>query len=161
MDSVRMLLDSAAAAAKYAAMLLGRVTHAANNHLVEVVGEDGCASMRKVRDATDAPRASRQPRPAPCPPAKPARSAAPAIAASATCAMPRTRGASRSMPPLDRAARQQAADNAQTLRRVAEIGASLGAPVGCTPAADRMEALRRRVAARLSAPAGVLPRPAG
>jgi len=161
MDSVRKLLDSAAAAAKHAAMLLGRVTHAANNHLVEVVGEDGCTSMRKVRDAIDAPRTSRQPRPAPGTPAKPAQSATPAIAARAIRALPRSRGASRSMPPLGRAARQRAADSAHTMRRVAEIGASLGATVGGTPASDRLDALRRQVVARSSAPAGVPSQPAG
>ena len=39
----------ATAAVTHAASLLGRVTHAANNHMVEVVGEDGSTSFKSFR----------------------------------------------------------------------------------------------------------------
>ena len=50
------LLASALVAVRHAAMLLARVTHAANNHIVVTEHEDGSTSNKKVRDAVDKPR---------------------------------------------------------------------------------------------------------
>ena len=71
------------------------------------------------------------------------------------------RQASSSAPPLGRAARVRAEEEAHTQRRVAEVGASLGAALGGTPAAVRLEALRLRVAARLRPAVGAEPEPTG
>ena len=55
-DAVLRLLNSATQAAKHATKLLGRVTHAANNHTVQAVGDDGQVVSRTVRDSIDAPK---------------------------------------------------------------------------------------------------------
>ncbi len=49
------LLDSAAAAVRHAATLLGRVTHGANNLELQVVDEDGTVTKRVLRDARPRP----------------------------------------------------------------------------------------------------------
>ena len=69
-DSVRRLLESIAAAVSHFAKLLGRVTQAANNHMVEVGGQDGPDGVPgecTLRDSVDAPRHVRQRHPQPPP----------------------------------------------------------------------------------------------
>ena len=53
------LLASALAAVKHAAMLLAGVTHAANNHVVVSVDEEGNSTSKKVRDSVDKPKVRR------------------------------------------------------------------------------------------------------
>ena len=49
--AIRRLLGSARAAVKHASALLGRVTHAANNCVLENVQEDGTVVQRTCRDS--------------------------------------------------------------------------------------------------------------
>ena len=48
-----VMVSSSRAAAKHALTLLGQVTSAANNHKVNVVGEDGVTRVKTIRDSQD------------------------------------------------------------------------------------------------------------
>ena len=145
-EAVRKLLDSAAAAVKHSAMLLGRVTHEANNHEIAVTGDDGVITKMRVRDATEAPRSykrkvqavNRTSAPVVASPAAP-------VARGPLAALPcKKRGG----PVTSQAVRARFAEIAQARRRVEDVGASLSAPVGAASARDRLESLGRRVRAR-------------
>ena len=68
-DGAVKLLDSANAAVKASAKLLGKVTHAANNHQVTVVDDEGNSTVQTVRDAMPAPKEHRRKRDVSPPPA--------------------------------------------------------------------------------------------
>jgi hypothetical protein len=53
------LLRSAQAAVEHFARLLGRVTYAANHHVVQEIGADGNLVSHTIRDSVDKPRAAR------------------------------------------------------------------------------------------------------
>jgi hypothetical protein len=143
--AVSRLLTSAMHAARHAAKLLGRVTFAANNHKVQIVGEDGHSISRTVRDSVDAPRKTRvAPRPRAAAKAKDAvkvhRQVHPWQAPRQMQTASRRR---HSHPPATRAAVAAVLQG-----RVDDIGASLRAPVGRATGADRLQALRDRVRQR-------------
>ena len=145
-DAVLRLLASALVAVRYAATLLGCVTHAANNHILSVIADDGTVSNKVVRDSVDKPRARpkfRIARPALLPPpprAQPDRQVrawAPSIAVtsrSASCTTVHRR-------------RMAALEDERLRNRVLEIGASLTS-AGTASAAERLAAVRARVVAR-------------
>ncbi len=140
--AVLRLLDSARAAVKHAAKLLGRVTFSANNHTVEVTADDGTTTSCTKRDAVDKPRLKEVPkepctRPPPLPPAprqeRPVRPWTPA--------QPATR---RQTTSSSTHARRAAAAEQAFLGRVQEVGDALR-PSSARPASERLDALRRRV----------------
>ena len=49
------LIRSSEVAVRYAAMLLGRITHASNNHITVITDENGKQSNKVLRDAMPAP----------------------------------------------------------------------------------------------------------
>jgi len=149
---VLALMASADAATAHAAALLGCVTHASNNHKVNVVDADGNSVTRTFRDAE--PRPTNKKRKAAV---KPDGShAQPLPQSSCEGILPWT-PLSNSQPARKRrltALQFEARTCAAALgRRVAEIGASLSTPPDAVPAAKRLEQLHRRVKARLAAPA--------
>ena len=130
------LLDAAAKAARHAAMLLGRVTHAANNLQVQVLGPDGKFISKVRRDASQADRGRSAPRShMPTVPLTPSPfgQSAMAIAHMAPSAVPA---------PLTSAAsggsRRRSSSDVALARRVAEIGASLSVPSGRPTAVERL-----------------------
>ena len=147
-------LADASRAVRHHAMLVGRVTHAANNHEVAIVGPDGSTFTKVVRDAAQAEVARGQR--APRAPAALAPPAAPAVAPPPRPLWPPSEwpGPSPVPPPLTpvvtAAARRRSAAEAALQQIVEERGASLAPPVGRPPAAERLAAVRRRVLARLA-----------
>jgi len=139
------LLDSGAHAAKHACKLLGRVTHAANHHMVHDIGTDGTAVSRMIRDSSDAPR--RQPtskvgQPA----AKPAAKKAPAESTKVQ-AWKMSSGGGKSAA-KSKICHRKIAEKAQAdilQRRVAEIGDTLRPGSHQLSAAERIGTLGRRV----------------
>ena len=144
-EAVRKLLDSAAIAVKHSACLLGRVTHAANNHIVEAVSADGTTVQKTIRDATEKPRSYskklRQPSQASM------TAPSPALPTCSNGAAPTSSARKRPYP--SHGLREASAEAANTLRRVEEIGTALPAPAGGAPARERLDLLARRVRARL------------
>lgn len=145
--AVAKLLHSAKSAVKHYAMLLGRITHAANHHPVTVVGPDGQLVAKNCRDSVDRPRVTREKavtkRPQPKEPAT-AQKAPKLIKPwqpSAADLLGRT-------PQRSRAAEAKRASSEQLHRRVQEIGQALQPPQGGLTASQRCEALRARVLAR-------------
>jgi hypothetical protein len=138
------LMDSATVAVRDAACLLGRVTHAANNHRVTVTDGNGNSVVQYVRDATPAPKGHRSgkkraasPEPVPSVPKK-------LVHASVKpWSEPRAPNPAR----VHRAS-VRAFSEACVVRRVNEIGASSTASGNTVPAATRMEGLWRRVRGR-------------
>ena len=141
------LLESANVAVKHAAMLLGRVTHAANNCPISEIGPSGDSITRIGRDAMPAPRVNKRKAEtqlvAPVPPKKPAVPSAKAW----TARDEPSRGPGKSASSLQ-AARARQLDAACVRRRVDEIGASLSASSSSASAADRLDELMRRVRSR-------------
>ena len=173
--AIRRLLESGRVAAKHAAKLLGRVTHAANNCELEMKMPDGTRVLKKCRDAQQHTRhqcsaARTRCRKEPAPPAAlPGDEATAGAAAIGACgAWPpghlqmRKRAADSVDVQASRRAkvarlamaREKATDDARTLQRIAEIGARLFAPVSRLPADERMQRLRERVRARSSQSVG-------
>ena len=147
--AVRSLLDSAWVAVRHFAALLGRVTHAANNHTAEVMGEDGIMVVRRMRDATVAPRSYTKKVGGTCQPRTPAHAVLLAPAASGFLAAPPCR--KRARPVSSHGTRERAEGIANTRRRVEEIGAALATVAAGPSAAERLRALHLRVIARTAA----------
>jgi len=143
---VSKALDSGAAAVKHSVMLLGRVTHAANNHQRVSIGLDGETTTAIARDASQCPkglgRGVKRKADVDAGAVKAKRASDWAL----THTKPWTdKGASSSSVRRRTARTFQAA---YTKRRVHEIGASLRAPADTVPAAVRLEQLRDRVRER-------------
>lgn len=150
LEAVLRLLISGAAAAKHSCKLLGRVTHAANNHVVTSVGPDGQVSSRTIRDSADAPkRAVKKQQPA----------VAQEKQGSGTCSAT-SKAAPRQVkpwrPPAQRSTpagktcgkhiRLAAKVQEEALRqRVAEVGSTLAPKTGQPTGAERLSALKARV----------------
>ncbi len=137
------LLDSARLAVRHAAKLLGRVTFCANNHTIQVVGDEGKHVNQTVRDSVDAPKHRRATHTAsgrqaakPLVKAEPAREVKP-------WTPPATSGSRRACSGPE-ARRVASLEEAQLLRRVQEVGARLR-PSSQRPAAERLAELRQRV----------------
>jgi len=141
-EDIEKLLNSAAVAVRHAATSLGRVTHAANNHAVTTVGEDGSSCTKHMRDATQVQRQyTKRPAEVVKTPTKPPK----ALTAKAWTE-PARPSAKRK-----RAATERAVSRERLLRRVQAIGD------GCTvsglrrPAAERQQALVERIRSKASA----------
>ena len=140
------LLDSAECAVKHSAKLLARVTHAANNHRISECDENGVTCTRTIRDATPAPKGHK-------------RKAVTMLPQRAATKQPRgelkvkawvepaTAAVSKTQPVTLHNARVKRREEACTMRRVDEIGAGLSS--SSVPASTRLEALERRVRARM------------
>ena len=139
--AVVKLLESAKVAVRHSATLLGRVTHEANHHSMEVIGPDGLPVTKLCRDAVERPKVARdkaRPKPA-CPQPKEKPESVP-------------RHVKPWQPPQSGRRRQPSrivaarlADASQVHRRVQELGQSLQTPTDRPSASDRLLALRRRV----------------
>ena len=145
-------LDSATCATKHAAMLLGQVTHAANNHRVEVVDSNGIASTKLMRDAVPMPLGRK--RKAACldvtccaPVPGPAISVRPWRAGRAAVHPRRVRRKTST----SRIAIAHDDEAALLRRRVVEIGSSCVQPTGVPSAASRLELVLAKVKARAAA----------
>ena len=146
------LLDSGTVAVIAAAKLLGRVTHAANNLRVSVLGEDGNVSTQIMRDATPAPKGhkrkqgSEEAKPSPAPAKARAKVAPPVKPWSEQVEKrPRVQTADSLHD-----ARVSAYQEACLKHRVNEIGSSLASSSRTDTAASRIEAIRRRIGERNS-----------
>jgi hypothetical protein len=139
--SVLNLLASAEAAAAHAACCLGIVTHAANNHKVDAIGEGGKVITKVVRDSVDEPKLARATS-APPPVAQPIR--------TRTSDEGNTTALAWVAPtPKVQANRQQRAGSCDALRmRVQDIGGTLATREGKTPASVRLAGLAERVRAK-------------
>jgi len=146
-EAVR-LIKSSETAVRYAASLLGRTTHAANNHAIVVTDENGKECNKVVRDAMPAPRRIKR---------RLSPSGAKPVCKQATTTLPQNSGAD--LPPPRKAPSLcpssdkpwQVAKKLESERlrqRVEEIGSSLSTSVGKIPASDRITALRQRIASR-------------
>ena len=145
------LLDSATAVVGFSAKLLGRITYAANNHQVTVIGEDGLSVTQTIRDATPAPKDRNRKRDASPPPVtkKPKCPVAKAVKAWSKNdkPAPHIKSSVQSSTALHNA-RVKAYSGACLKRRVDEIGAASSSSGNEVPAASRIEALKRRVGER-------------
>ena len=144
------LLESGKAAVRHGAALLGAVTHAANNHKLQMQRPDGTWGTRTIRDAQQPAKHRKRPRePLQAPlDAKPLRPLAAAELAAlddwaARGSVKRQRPASTGI-----LARRRRAEVDQIRRRVEEMGASLVASGHRPSAQTRLEQLRQRVRAR-------------
>ncbi len=139
--STAELLVSAEAASAHAACLLGMVTFAANNHVEELVNEDGTTTRKVLRDSQDKPKKMRT-------------SSAPPTMARSTAAPPSAMQAADVKawrPPSARtAAMRQRSEEARDLltRRVQDIGATLRESTTEVSGSQRLSELRARVLAR-------------
>ena len=141
--AVLRMLTSAFEAVRHAAKSLASVTHAANNHSVLVIAEDGTVSNKVVRDSVDKPRAKQKPKAAgliplhPPPPQKDERQVA---AWLPTNTVPK-RSANNASVHVRRAASIQ---EGHLRQRVQQIGARLR-PASCRPASERLSDIRARL----------------
>ena len=143
------LVEAAAVALRHAAMLLGRVTHAANNHVVYEPDDSGNQVAKVRRDAVQCERVRKR-RLSPVA-AKAAAAGDGKEQALAVAALPPPLKARRTtVEALRQGRRSREAEAATLSRRVRDIGAALVAPVGQSTASDRLEAVRRRLDSRLS-----------
>ena len=135
------MLTSAEAAAAHAACCLGIVTHAANNHKVEALGEGGKVITKLLRDSVDKPKMARAIS-APPPVAQPTK--------TRTSDEGNTKALAWVAPtPKVQANRQQRAASCDALRRrVQEIGGTLVTREGKSPACVPLASLAERVRAR-------------
>ena len=151
------LLDSAAALTRHAALSLGQVTFAANNHRTVVTDEFGLESVVISRDATPKPKAAAAATAAmgarrPVSVRSPAAAAQRLAVAPWTPPPPRVRAERGSSAAYQHQRAAAAADAAATDRRVAELAAGLSGHDA--PAADgpsRLQMLQERVRARIRA----------
>ena len=146
------ILDSAACAVTHAAKLLGRVTHAANNFVISEYGPNGVSVNKTIRDATQAPRGHKR--------------KAETVRLATVCSEPVVPSAvfeakawTPSTCPLQKRCKSAASlhlarlkqqQEASVIRRVSEIGASLGASSSSVSAASRLDELSRRVRRRIA-----------
>ena len=137
------LSQSAQSAVKHYAMLLGRITNAANNFHTMVVGPDGQMVSKICRDSVDRPRISRDKigvgRPQP---------KGKALTPRAPLVVKPWEPPAGDLPARSRVAAARRASSEQLHRRVHEIGQSLRPAHGVPTAAQRLAALRGRVLAR-------------
>ena len=141
------VLGAAEKAVRHAAMLLGRMTHAANNVRTVSMGPDGKPIVHIRRDASQAEqRGGGRERPQSSQPATPPPPSSTSVP-SRECI-----GPSPIPPPLVRAGtgrcRGYSREGAALARRVGEIGATLRPPEGQPTAQERLQAVRDRVRAR-------------
>ena len=144
--AVFRLLKSAQAAVEHSAKLLGRVTYAANHHVVQRADGEGSPIKHILRDSVDAPRGPRakagaRPAPKAASVAKPdpARVVKPWEPPSSAAAKRSTTEPARQRRKLE------AERDAELLhRRVQEVGHRLR-PSSQRPASERVQALRNRV----------------
>jgi hypothetical protein len=131
-------------------MLLGRVTHAANNHMVTVINEKGVTATSARRDATQATRTTIRRSASAQPPT--VRPAATKLTLdnvqpwSASASLRSGRGPSAA---ATLGARMRSAAEANVFRRVEEVGAALSTPVGRQSATEKLEQLTQRVRCRV------------
>ena len=144
--AVTRVLNSAMEAVKHAAMLLGCVTHAANNHLVSSVGPDGAIVNKVTRDASQAPKTYK--RKALCDLSGPVKCAKPAPVETKAWAPPVRPARSSSV--RDHNVRMSFNEDALLEARVNDIGASATCSGRLGSASDRIEQLTRRVRCRLN-----------
>ena len=152
--AITRLLSSGRAAVRHSAALLGRVTHAANNCIMDCTLPDGNVVQRACRDAQQ-PRFTRKRRKdstdsAPRPPEPPA--SLPQVDLSTEEQAQSLRSA-RATAAKEQAAYCRAQQEWHTKRRIAEIAAASRPPTGRLTGAERLEQLHRRVRARLSSAA--------
>ncbi len=141
--AILRLLKSAKAAVEHCAKLLGRVTYAANNHVVLEPDQDGKLVSRTLRDSVEAPkraRVNKQASSKPC--------AKPLAKTKLLCEVKPWTPPSAGTRKLsgDRHWRQQLAlrETALLERRVQEVGDRLR-PSSQRPADERLHQLRQRV----------------
>ena len=145
-EAVIKVLKSATAAVRHAVMLLGCVTHAANNHLVTSISPDGSIHNKVIRDASQAPKSYK-------------RKASIDIGPQAKCTKPAkvpTKAwsapaqAHRDSSSRKHNSRVAIFERACTAARVNEIGASATCTGKLGSASARLELLTRRVRSRLN-----------
>jgi len=146
------LLKTATLAAQYSARLLGRVTHAANNCPELVLNEDGTSSQVLRRDSQSAPRQHCKRKRRIHDDLGPARKSAATSAAEAVTARPWTAPTSQRMPRrrlrIERVRAAEAERNDLKMH-LEGLSDSLTAAAPPVTAAQRMELVKRRVAARI------------
>ena len=146
---VTRALDSATEAVKHAAMRLGSVTHAANNHTTTITDDSGNIVKRVLRDAEPAPK-RRMTTSRPCI-ALPSSSSA-AVAATATrtevCVKPWTPVARQRSCRVRKRSHGASVEAANLRRRVDEIGSCLRVTSARLTAFERIQLLTERVRAR-------------
>ena len=140
------LIASSDEAVRYAAQLLGRVTHAANHHKVAIMDDKGNVMHKICRDAMEAPKRPKRRLTPDTRNGKPSEAASKTVARSVEAKILAPIKAQRtSTAPQAYARRAKQLAEEQLERRVGEIGASLTTPPGRPQANDRLKALRRRV----------------
>ena len=148
------LVRSAESAVTHAAKLLGRTTHAANNHATIVEDASGNQIVKLTRDATQLehkPKRRLSPERANNPQWSKAESSQPSPCDGMSLPPPLKApkgGTSGSLPIRD----AKALERERLKRRVDEIGLSLSVPAERPSARDRMAALRQRVGIAPCAP---------
>ena len=146
--AVAKLLHSAKCAVKHYAMLVGRITHAANNHHTMVAGPDGQMVPKICRGSIDRPRMARvkirveKPQPK-----------VKALAPKGPLVVKPWQPPAGDLPGYTSqrsrtAAATKRASSEQLHRRVREIGQALRPAQGVPTASQRLAALRDRVLAR-------------
>ena len=145
------LVRAATIAVKHAAMQLGRVTHAANHHVIHEQDEQGIIVQKVLRDAVQCaqPRKRKCPNVANLADAPKAEDSA-GVPARAIGELPpplkAPRTAKRTTP--GRECSNAAVEIAALQRRVNDIGSTLAPDVGRPSAADRIAALRSRLCSK-------------
>ncbi len=134
-------------AVRYAAALLGAVTHAANHHQVPAQRLDGSWGTKTARDAQQRQTTGRKrPRPPSWPPVAPTPLVSPTVKQDDSQFEGDWTRAKRGCSAAAKAqAREKTDDAANTLRRVAEIGATAVVPESRLPASQRIGELHQRV----------------
>ena len=150
-DGLRELLESAAEANRHAAMLLAQVTFAANNYITSKLNADGVVETVTLRDSQDKPVTRKRPL------SKPGAGGGgqPSLVTHASCD-----GIQPWKPPLQpqrhskrlkSAARCEAEQEVQDVKRhLGQLSSTLSMPCDSVGAADKLEAVKRRVMARLA-----------
>ena len=134
------LLASSEAAAAHASCLLGIVTHAANNHRVDMPNDDGSTTTRMVRDSSGKPKSKRAlstPLPQPKLEARLPASSSVQGAPVAPWKPPTAKAAAR---------KRQLTESKEALaRRVEEVGSSLAPRTSGVSGRQRLALLAQRV----------------
>lgn len=139
------LIKSAEAAVRYAAMLLGRTTHAANNHTTVVTDENGKQSNKVIRDAMPAPQRPKR-RLSPCRATEtPGKQSARSGICEGSTVLPPPLKAPRTGALCSNPASARKLEQERLKRRVDDIASTLSVTPGKPSASDRIAALRQRV----------------